>query len=284
MAPATRGGSRSSHSGPLCRQLRAHPDRLAHRPPPDVRARSGRISGRHFAAALPPARHGARACGDRRHWNLMRRLPRYPARRRVRWQVLQLRTLSAWRRRSAAVTDSAGQIPRMRRGKLRPAALAEPAGAQTVQLAGGAAVRDRARVRARLAARTGEAAHPHPAATHPRHRTVRLKCGAAAHSVWCSNGCSSPDAKLCVLAHFGALLNSKLISECASLHPCAGLGAEGGTMRRLTQKRSAQSAGSRSEMRTRSRVLVPVRSRPLRSAIGRRHCPQYCPHFERASG
>lgn len=55
MAQATGRGSRPNHCGPLCRQLRAHPHWLAHRPPPNVRTRPGRISGWHFAAPFPPA-------------------------------------------------------------------------------------------------------------------------------------------------------------------------------------------------------------------------------------
>ena len=47
-------------------------------------------------------------------------------------------------------------------------------------------------------------------------------------SLWCRNGCSSPDAKPCILVRLGAHLNSKLNSECASVHVCAGVGTEGG--------------------------------------------------------
>jgi hypothetical protein len=55
-------------------------------------------------------------------------------------------------------------------------------------------------------------------------------------------------------------------------------------MRTLPKLRSRQSATVRCEMQMHSSVLMPVRYRPPHTAVGRRDCPQTCPHFRRPAG
>ena len=109
---------------------------------------------------------------------------------------------------------------------------------------------------------------PNPRRT--RSVSLRVVCGdgPAGAQLGAGNaacGCSSPDAKPCVLVRLGAHVKSKLNSECASVHLCAGLGAEGGNLTREGGQRGPRSAAKPGKARGQRGPARSTESRNLNS-------------------